>query len=89
MKRVTFFTRPECTLCHAALFVIQRVRSRSAFELEIVDISAAGNERWQEAYKHDIPVVHIDGEEVFRHRVDERRFAALLGAADTRRASDA
>ena len=25
MKRVTFFTKSECTLCRGALFVIQRI----------------------------------------------------------------
>ena len=88
MKRVTFFTKPECTLCRGALFVIERVRRRLPFDLEIVDISAVGNERWHEDYKHDIPVVHINGHEVFRHRVDEGRFAKLLGAAATDVSSD-
>ena len=36
MKRVTFFTKPECTLCRGALFVIERVRQRLPFDLEIV-----------------------------------------------------
>ncbi len=89
MNRVTFFTKPECKLCHGALFVIERVRRRLAFDLEIVDISANGNERWREAYKHDIPVVHINGHEVFRHRIDERSFAKLVCAAATDASSDA
>ena len=88
MTTVTFFTKPDCTLCRGALFVIERVRRRLPFELEVCDISAVGNERWHEAYKHDIPVVHIDGQEVFRHRVDEGLFLTLVDAAATDASSD-
>lgn len=78
MNRITFFTKPDCTLCRGALFVIERVRARVPFELESVDITASGNEAWQVAYRDHIPVVHLNGQEVFRHRVDERRLADLV-----------
>ena len=65
-------------LCDGALFVIEKVRRTAPFELEMVDISAPGQEKWFEAYKNDIPVVHLDGKEVFRHRVDERALRLLL-----------
>ncbi len=78
MNRITFFTKPECTLCNAALFVIKRVQATVPFEIETVDISASGNEEWWEAYRNDIPVVHLNGREVFRHRVEERQLRALL-----------
>jgi glutaredoxin len=78
MSVVTFFTRPECTLCVSALYVIKRVRVDAPFELEIVDISATENEDWCEAYRNDIPVVHLNGKEIFRYRVDERRLREIL-----------
>ncbi len=78
MNRITFFTRPDCSLCHSALYVVERVRRHLPFELEIVDISARGNEKWLDAYREHIPVVHLDGEEIFRHRVDERELKELL-----------
>jgi hypothetical protein len=52
--------------------------------LERVDISAPGNERWFDAYRHDIPVVHLNGEEIFRHHVDERRLRELLTVSSER-----
>ena len=61
MTRVTFFTKPDCTLCKSALYVIERVRTRVPFALERIDISAPGNQRWFDLYKHDIPVVHVNG----------------------------
>ncbi len=77
-NHVTFFTKPDCTLCNGAMYVVERVRAELPFELESVDITAPGNERWYENYKNDIPVVHLNGEEIFRHRVDERKLRALL-----------
>jgi len=80
MNTVTFFTKPDCSLCSAALYVVKRVQAAVPFELEIVDISAAGQETWYEAYKHDIPVVHLNNVEICRHRVDERAFRARFTA---------
>ncbi|MEK6798370.1 MAG: glutaredoxin family protein [Planctomycetota bacterium] len=82
MIRVTFFTKPDCTLCQAAWFVIERVRGAIRFETEVVDISAPGQEQWFDAYRNDIPVVHVNGKDVFRHHVDERTLRELLGRLD-------
>lgn len=81
MRRVTFFTKRDCTLCRAALYVIERVRKQIPFELDTVDITAPGQEAWFECYRHHIPVIHLDGNEVFRHRVDERLLRERLAAS--------
>ncbi len=78
---VTFFTKRDCGLCRSALYVVEKVRRTIPFELRIVDISAPGQESWREQYREHIPVVHLDGREIFRHRVDERRLRALLREA--------
>ena len=78
MNRITFFTKPDCSLCRSALYVVERVRRQLPFELEIVDISVCGNEKWRAAYGDHIPVAHLDGEEIFRHGVDERELRGLL-----------
>lgn len=83
MNRVTFFTKPDCSLCDGALFVINKVRRSLPFDLENIDISAPGCEHWLALYKHDVPVVHLNGVEVFRHRVDEARLRALVGEVST------
>ena len=81
MNRVTCFTKPDCSLCHSALYVIKRVRTHTPFELDCVDISKPGNEKWCDMYRNDIPVVHLNGQEIFRHRVDEHHLRKLLAAA--------
>jgi len=78
MRTVTFFTRSNCPLCESAWFVVQKLRSRVPFDLQRVDITEPCNERWYALYVNDIPVVHIDGREVFKHRVSERALRERL-----------
>jgi hypothetical protein len=81
MHRVTLFTKTECCLCDTARFVLRRVQVHHTFELDVVDIAAPGNEHWQREYAEHIPVVHVDGREVCRHRIDERVIRAALAAS--------
>lgn len=76
--RLTFFTKPDCELCDAAWFVVDRAARHYGVEVERVDISATGQEIWFEQYKEHIPVVHLDGREIFRHRVDDRELRRIL-----------
>ena len=78
MNRITFFTGANCTLCRAALHVIDKVRRQTDFELDIVDISAPGNEQLSKAYHDEIPVIHLNGNEIFRRGVNEQRLRSLL-----------
>jgi len=77
--KISFFTKDDCELCDAAWFVVARVARRFDVVVERVDIEAPGNEHWRQMYVNDIPVVHLDGREVFRHRVDEKVLRRLLG----------
>ena len=78
MIEVTFFSKPDCRLCHGARYVVTRVQSDIPFQLVDIDISAPGNEAWMKEYGEHIPVVHLNGAEIFRHRVDEKRFRRIL-----------
>lgn len=80
MNTVTFFTKQDCPLCDAAWFVINRLRRRCRFDLERIDITDPGNTRWFALYANHIPVVHLNGREVCRHRVNERTLRKLLEA---------
>lgn len=81
MHRLTFFTRPECLLCDAALFVVRRVLADWPAYLELIDISSPGQERWLEAYREHIPVLYLNGREIARHRIDEAELRQLLRQA--------
>lgn len=87
-KFVRLFTKPDCTLCHPVKFVIQKVQQHIPFRYEEVDISSERNKNWFELYKYDIPVVHFNGVEIARHKLDERVLVSALQSDGTDSARD-
>jgi glutaredoxin len=86
MKKVTVYTKPECGLCDEALAVLERVRVRRRFDLDEVDISADAELR--RTYGERIPVVAVDGVDVFDYFVDEAVLEKLLDAEPGRPAPE-
>ena len=75
--RVVLYGRVGCHLCEEAREVLLRLRGATgAFELEEVDIE--GDDELHARYLERIPVVSLDGEELFDYVVDERRLVARL-----------
>jgi glutaredoxin len=66
---VVLYTRSGCHLCDDARAVLERVRGELPFTLIERDIE--GDDALHRAYLERIPVVAIDGEEVFDFFVDE------------------
>ena len=67
--RVTLYTRPGCHLCDEARAVLLRVREELPFSLHEVDIER--DDELFKRYLERIPVVCLDGEELFEYHVDE------------------
>ncbi len=78
MPTLTLYTKPDCSLCDEAQAVLERVRVRIPFELEVLDIST--DRGLSEYYGQRIPVVLVDGEEAWEYVVDERQLEDRLGA---------
>jgi glutaredoxin len=76
MHAVRLYSRPGCHLCEDARDVILQVRDRFSFTFEEVDID--GDDDLVREYGIRIPVVDVDGEEVFEIAVDAERLAALV-----------
>ena len=76
MPVVTVYGRPECHLCDEALAVLRRMRDELGFALDEVDIE--GDDALHRAYLERIPVIALDGEELFDFFVDEPQLAARL-----------
>lgn len=53
------------------------------FVLQLVDISLPENRTWFDRYKWDIPVFHLNGRFVMKHRVDLALLDKLLQEAET------
>jgi glutaredoxin len=73
---ITIYSKPDCHLCDRAKEVIDRCRARVEFTVEVVDISQ--NPELLERYRHEIPVILLDGNEIARHFVRERKLLELL-----------
>ena len=66
--RVTLIGKPGCHLCDEARAELDRIRSEHPFELEQVDITLDAT--LHRRYGERIPVLELDGEELFDLRVD-------------------
>jgi glutaredoxin len=73
---VLVYGRPGCHLCEEALSVIEAVRARVDFDLREVDIDS--DDALLKRYLERIPVVLIDGREIFELFVDSAGFEQAL-----------
>ena len=67
------YARPGCGLCDEAREVIMAERTRTPFHYREVDVS--GDDALELEYGIRIPVVLVDGRELFEIRVDPGRLA--------------
>jgi glutaredoxin len=73
---VTLYGRPGCHLCDDARAALERVRSAHPFQLDEIDIER--DDGLLARYLERIPVIALDGEELFDFFVDEAELAARL-----------
>ena len=74
---MTLYGKPGCHLCDEARAVVERVRARRSFELREVDVTL--DPGLYREYGERIPVLALDGEELFEFHVEE---AVLLERLD-------
>ncbi|KAM7375649.1 hypothetical protein PAMP_005440 [Pampus punctatissimus] len=72
-----------CPLCDEAKEVLQPLRHRFVFQQ--VDISRPENREWFDRYRWDIPVFHLNGQFVMKHRVDVVLLDKLLNDTKTQK----
>ncbi|NTW83839.1 MAG: glutaredoxin family protein [Chlorobiaceae bacterium] len=73
---VTIYGKKECCLCDEAMVIIQKVAATVPFMLEKKDITE--DPELLERFATSIPVIFVDGRQVFKYRVIERRLRELL-----------
>ena len=76
MPTITLYGRPGCHLCDDARAVLERIRAEAPFELVERDIEA--DDDLLRRYLERIPVIALDGEELFDFFVDEPALRAAL-----------
>jgi glutaredoxin len=72
------YSRPGCGLCDDARDVILAAGARASFDFDEVDIT--GNDALELEYGIRIPVVLIDGDELFEIRIDARELDAAIAS---------
>jgi glutaredoxin len=78
--RVTLYSKPGCHLCEDARTLLDELQPEFAFDVTEIDIRTDAEVFTR--YRHEIPVVVLDGVEVARGLIDER---VLLQAFEKRR----
>jgi glutaredoxin len=76
VKTVTLYGRAGCHLCDDARAVLERMRLDRPFALREIDIES--DPALHARYLERIPVIALDGEELFDFFVDEPQLAARL-----------
>lgn len=70
MRTVTVYSKHDCHLCADALAALRALQVELGFDLRELDITK--DDELHRAYFERIPVVALDGEELFAYFVDER-----------------
>jgi 4a-hydroxytetrahydrobiopterin dehydratase len=52
----------------------------SGANVRVTEVDVDGDAELRERYTNDVPVVHVNGSEAFRHRVDPKQFASYVDA---------
>jgi glutaredoxin len=66
---ITVYSRPDCHLCAEAMAALRVLQVELGFGLRERDID--DDEALQRAYFERIPVIALDGEELFDYFIDE------------------
>ena len=76
-KRVTLYTRVGCHLCEEAKRVLREQRAVTPFQLDLVDVDR--DPELARRYGVRVPVVAVDGEDLFEYEVPVDLLRARLG----------
>jgi glutaredoxin len=74
--RIQLLGKPECHLCDEAKRVVQTVCARLALPWEQINIEDDAD--LFERYKHEIPVLLIEGKKAFKFHIEEKALQKIL-----------
>ena len=77
MSQITLYTRVGCHLCEEAEQVLREEQAVAGFGLELVDIDR--DPELVRRYGVRVPVVAVDGEDLFEYEVPVDLLRACLG----------
>jgi glutaredoxin len=74
--RVIIYSRPGCHLCDQAKQAIEAAQCLDEYTLDEINIESDPD--LLRRYKYDIPVITINGDEAFRHKLTSDSFRERL-----------
>ncbi len=83
-RTLTLYGKPGCHLCEEARRVVLEVRAVEPTPFELVEIDISLDPRLNRAYGERIPVLDVDGDEVFEYHVDADELKRRLVRAPDR-----
>nr|AIN34682.1 fatty alcohol acetyltransferase [Agrotis segetum] len=66
---MTFYTKDPCGLCDIVMEELEPYKNRIV--IQKVDITQKENVRWLKLYRHDIPVLFLNGQFLCMHKLDK------------------
>jgi glutaredoxin len=84
--KLTLYSKPGCHLCEALRALVDELQPTFGFVVEEVDITRNGD--LLARYRHEIPVLFANGEEVGRGRISEHDVVARLKRVQVSRGGD-
>lgn len=79
MTLVELYSKEDCHLCEEAKTVLEKVQKQMPFVLR--EFKLTPGDQYFEEYKEMFPVVHIDKQLAFKHRVSENMLRIRLQQA--------
>ena len=66
--KLRLFTKPDCPLCDKAKVALEKIAMKSSIEVEEINITT--NMGLFTKYKNIIPVLEMDGKQLFVHQIN-------------------
>lgn len=79
LPEIVVYSKPGCCLCEKVMDQLEKLRAKHPFTCREVNILEDRDA--YEQFKHEIPVVFVNGRKAFKYRLDEERLMQLLEEA--------
>lgn len=79
LPEIVVYSKPGCCLCEKVMGQLEKLRAKHEFtcrEVNILEDRSA-----YDRFKHEIPVVFVNGSKAFKYHLDEQRLVQLLQEA--------
>ncbi len=77
---VVLYTRHDCSLCDKAKASIRAAEVQYRLRIRLREVDIEHDPALLQQFTNDVPIIYINGQEAFRHRVEPQQLAEFLSA---------